>query len=119
MHSLRPVGRVVELGSLYDRKAMKTFRLFFTWPLIFAATWYFFSFTIAAVVGLIYLHVITVLLFQVTERQKKKLIQIVEYIKTRDNLIDPKDIPDLSTVETADDVLSALASIRKSAGIKK
>jgi hypothetical protein len=109
----------VETVRYTRRKIMKTLRLFFTWPLIFAAAWYFFSFTIAAIVGLAYLHLITILLFHITEKQKEKLIEIVEYIKGRDNLIDPMTMPDLSSVETADDAINAILAIRKNAGIKK
>jgi hypothetical protein len=101
---------------LWKREIMKMLRLIFTWPVIFAAAWYIFTFTVAAVIGLAYLYLITILLFHVTEKQKEKLVQIVEYIKARDNLIDPKDMPDFSTIETADDVINA---IRKNVGIKK
>ncbi len=98
---------------------MKTLRLFFTWPLIFAVAWYFFSFKIAAIVGLAYLHLITILLFQITEKQKGKLVEIVEYLKRRDNLIDPSTIGDLSTIKTADDAINAILSLGKHSGIKK
>ena len=98
---------------------MKMLRLFFTWPLIFSIAWYFFSFQIAAIVGLAYLHVITVLLFQITEKQKEKLVEIVEYITRRDNLIDPSTIVDPATVKTADDAINAILSLGKNAGIKK
>ncbi len=98
---------------------MKMLRLFFTWPLIFAGAWYFFSFEIAAIVGLAYLHVITILLFQITEKQKGKLVEIVEYIKRRDNLTDASTMRDLSTIETADDAINAILSLGKNSGIKK
>lgn len=69
---------------------MKILRLFLIWPLIFADEWYFFSFQSAAITGLAYLHIITILLFQITEKQKEKLVEIVEYIKRRDTLMDPQ-----------------------------
>ena len=92
---------------------MKIFRLFLTCPLIFAVAWYFSSFQIAIIIGLAYLHVITVLLFQITEKQKEKLIQIVEYIKRKDDLIDPKNLVDPSTIRTADDVINTILSLKK------
>jgi predicted small secreted protein len=92
---------------------MKMLRLFLTWPLIFAVAWYFFSFQIAVIVGLAYLHVITILLFQITEKQKEKLVEIVEYIKRKDGLIDPQKIVDPSTIETADDAINAIISLGK------
>jgi hypothetical protein len=98
---------------------MKMLRLFLTWPLIFAAGWYFFSFQIAAIVSLAYLHVMTILLFQITEKQKEKLVEIVEYIKKRDDLIDPQTMVDPSTIETADDAINAIISLGKQTGIKK
>ena len=98
---------------------MKMLRLFLTWPLIFAAAWYFFSFQIAVIVGLAYLHVITILLFQITEKQKEKLVEIVEYIKRKDGLIDPQTIVDPSTIETADDAINAIISLGEQTGIKK
>jgi hypothetical protein len=98
---------------------MKMLPLFLTWPLIFAAGWYFFSFQIAAIIGLAYLHVITILLFQITEKQKEKLVEIVEYIKKRDDLIDPQTMIDPSTIETADDAINFIKSLRKQTEIKK
>lgn len=92
---------------------MKILRLFLTWPLIFAVAWYFSSFQIAMIIGLAYLHVITVLLFQITEKQKEKLVQIVEHIKNRDGLIDPKTLVDPSTIQTADDAINAILSLKK------
>lgn len=92
---------------------MKILRLFLTWPLIFAAAWYFFSFQIAAIAGLAYLHVISTLLFRITEKQKEKLVQIVEYIKRKDGLIDPQTMVDPSTIETADDAINAIISLGK------
>ena len=98
---------------------MKILRLFLIWPLIFAAAWYFFSFQIAAITGLAYLYVITILLFQITEKQKEKLVEIVEYIKRRDALIDPQTMVDPSTIETAEDAINAIISLGKQTGIKK
>ncbi|MEI8356470.1 MAG: hypothetical protein WCG31_10360 [Deltaproteobacteria bacterium] len=51
---------------------MKMPRTFLAWPLIFAATGYFSSFQIGVIVSLAYLHVVTILLFQITEKQKDK-----------------------------------------------
>ncbi|MGA2404744.1 MAG: hypothetical protein ABSG91_24090 [Syntrophobacteraceae bacterium] len=87
---------------------MKILRLFPTWPLIFTAAWYFLSFQIAAIIGLAYLHVITILLFRITEKQKEKLVQVVEHIKRKDGIIDPQSIIDPYTIKTADDAYMLL-----------
>jgi len=87
--------------------------MFLAWPLIFAATWYFSSFQIGAIVSLAYLHVVTILLFQITEKQKDKLVQIVDYIKRKDGLIDPQTLVDPSTIETAEGAINAILSLGK------
>jgi len=92
---------------------MKTLRLFLTWPAIFATAYYFFSFQIAAIIGLAYLHVIIVLLFCQMEKLKDKLVEIVAYIAKKDGLIDPQTIVDHSTIETADDAIDAIISLGK------
>lgn len=98
---------------------MNMLRLFFTWPVIFAAAWYFFSFQIATMVGFAYLQVIIILLFRITEKQKEKLVEIVEYIRRKDGLIDPRTIADPSTIETAEDFINTIKSFGKQTGIKK
>jgi hypothetical protein len=52
---------------------MKTLRMFFAWPLIFAATWYFFSFQVGVIVSLAYLHVVTILLIWLSVVKREKL----------------------------------------------
>jgi hypothetical protein len=97
---------------------MKMLRMILTWPLIFAAVWYFFSFQIAAIVSLAYLHILTILLFQITEKHKEKLVQIVEHIKQKDGLVDPQDI-DFSSIMTADDIVNAMSKLNAQSKIKE
>ena len=89
---------------------MKMLRVFLTWPIIFAAVWHFSSFQTAAIVSLTYLHIFTILLFQITEKHKEKLVQIVEYVKQKDGIIDPQHI-DFSSIMTADDVINGMSKI--------
>ena len=89
---------------------MKTLRMFLAWPLIFTAIWYFSSFQIGVLVSLAYLHVVTILLFQMNEKQIDKLVQIADYIKQKDGLIDPQEV-DFSSIMTADDVVNAMSKL--------
>jgi hypothetical protein len=65
---------------------MKQLRMYAVWPVIFVVCWYFFGFTVAVVVGLLYLHIMIVLLFNLIEKHKEKLIQIVEHIAKKEGL---------------------------------
>lgn len=65
---------------------MKQLRIYLVWPIVFAACWYFFGFTIAAVVGLLYLHVMIILLASMLDKHKEKLVQIVEHIAEKEGL---------------------------------
>ena len=82
-------------------------------------TWYFFSFQIAAIISLLYLHIISISLFYVTEKQKNKLVEIVEYIAKKDGLIDPQTMVEPSSIETADDAINAILSLKKNFKIKE
>jgi hypothetical protein len=83
------------------------------WPLIFSAIWLFVSFQLAVIVGFIYLHITVISLFYVSEKQKDKLIEIVEYLSSKDGLIDSQSMVDPSTIETADDAINAILSLKK------
>ncbi|MFA4846430.1 MAG: hypothetical protein WC654_07820 [Patescibacteria group bacterium] len=65
---------------------MKQLRMYLIWPIIFAVCWYFFGFNVAAVIGLLYLHLMIVLLANLLDKHKAKLIQIVEYIAKKEGL---------------------------------
>ena len=65
---------------------MKQIRMYLTWPIVFAVCWYFFGFTIAVVVGLLYFHIALVTLFNLVDKHKEKIIQIVEHATKKEDL---------------------------------
>ena len=73
--------------------------------------WYFAGFQIAVVIGLIYLHVITLLLFNITEAHKEKLVQIVEHISKKDGHNVSK--ADLNSIHTAEDLIKVLTKQKR------
>ncbi len=77
---------------------MKQIRMYLAWPITFAICWYFFGFTVAAVVGLLYLHVMIVLLATLIDKHKEKLVQIVEHIAKKEDL-DQEPLKDIFTGE--------------------
>lgn len=58
--------------------------MYLTWPIIFIACWYFFNFTVAAVVGLLYLHVMMLLLANLLDKYKEALAKIAEHITKKE-----------------------------------
>jgi len=91
---------------------MKQLRIFLTWPIIFAAAWYFFEFQTAVIVGLVYLHLMTLLLFYTTEKHKEKLVQIGQHIAEKDGLVDSSKV-DFDKIMTAEDVIAAMTKMKK------
>lgn len=65
---------------------MKVIQMLFTWPIIFAICYYFLGFEIAAIIGFLYLHIVILALFSYTEKQKNKLVEIVEYIAKKEGI---------------------------------
>lgn len=65
---------------------MKQLRMYLIWPIVFSVCWYFFGFTVATVIGFLYLHVMIVLLANLLEKHKEKLVQIVEHIAKEEGL---------------------------------
>jgi len=106
-------------SALYEEENVSQIRMYITWPIIFCVAWYFFSFQIAAIISFIYLHVLTILLFNVTEKQKDKLVEIVEHIINKDGLVDPQSLVDPTTIETAEDVINAISSLKKASVVKE
>lgn len=90
---------------------IKTIKMFIIWPIVFMVVYYFFSFEIAAIISLLYLHIIIVLIFRITEKQTEKIVQIITHIKNKDELMDPS-IVDFSSIHTAEDVLTSLKKLK-------
>lgn len=77
---------------------MKVIQMLFMWPIIFAICWYFFGFEIAIVIGFLYLHFAILALFNYMEKQKNKLIEIVEHIASKEG-IDNEPLTNIFTGE--------------------
>lgn len=63
---------------------MKQLRMYLAWPIIFSACWYFFGFTVATIIGFLYLHVVIVLLANLLDKYKEKLVQIAEHLTKKE-----------------------------------
>ena len=72
--------------------------MLFIWPIIFAICWYFFGFEIAIVIGFLYLHFAILTLFNYMEKQKNKLIEIVEHITSKEG-VDSEPLTNIFTGE--------------------
>lgn len=64
---------------------MKHLRTYLFWPIIFLGCWYFFGFTVAVILGFIYLHVMCVIMSSLVEKYTEKLAQIIEYVDLKEN----------------------------------
>jgi|GEM_PF-3175185 len=86
---------------------MKQLKLFLTWPIIFIATWYLFDFQIAIIIGLAYLHIMTILLIYTIEKHQKMLMKIVQHINEKNGLVNTSKT-DFENIITSDDAMAAI-----------